>query len=102
MTYIYPELFKTTDEYKRWIVDNIKKVKDDGNEYVEAKWWFIQRYECTLVKRDREWWNETMEKIFIFWKEVKYYKKHSNKRKLLIEKKSGDKNDISKVEECLL
>ena len=68
---------------------------------MEAKWWYIERYECTLVKRDREWWSTAMEKIYQFHKSVEYYK--SNGVEELKRKISGNKPiDISKVDECLL
>ena len=69
---------------------------------MEAKWWKIERYECTLVKRDKEWWIETMEDIFKFSKDVQYYKEHPEKRDSLITKRKYVNNDISQVEECLL
>ena len=102
LTYLYPDFFKTDDEYKKWIDDQIIDIKEQGHEYVEAKWWKIERYECTLVKRDKEWWIETMEDIFKFSKDVQYYKEHPEERDNLITKRKYVNNDISQVDECLL
>ena len=102
LTYRYPDFFKTDDEYKKWIDDQIIDIKEQGHEYVEAKWWKIERYECTLVKRDKEWWTETMEDIFKFSKDVQYYKEHPEERDGLKTKRKYVNNDISKVDECLL
>ena len=100
-SYLYPELFLSDSEYQNWISENKEKIKSEGHEFVEAKWWYIERYECTLVKRDREWWAQTMEKIYQFSKEVEYYKK--NGVEMLKQKISGNKPfDISSVDECLL
>ena len=100
-SYLYPELFLSDSEYQTWISENKEKIKSEGHEFVEAKWWYIERYECTLVKRDREWWAQTMEKIYQFSKEVEYYK--ANGVEMLKQKIDGNKPfDISSVEECLL
>ena len=100
-SYLYPELELSNEEYETWIEENRRKITSEGHEFVEAKWWYIERYECTLVKRDREWWSTAMEKIYQFHKSVEYYK--SNGVEELKRKISGNKPiDISKVDECLL
>ena len=43
-------------------------IQDENKEYVETKWFRIERYECTLVKRDRNLWNDVMPQIIRFWK----------------------------------
>ena len=105
-SYLYPELFLSDSEYQTWISENMIKIKSEGHEFVEAKWWYIERYECTLVKRDREWWTQTMEKIYLFNKEVEYYKTNGTKelkQKINNNKPYGNKPfDISSVDECLL
>lgn len=100
-SYLYPELFLSDSDYQTWISENMIKIKSEGHEFVEAKWWYIERYECTLVKRDKEWWAQNMEKIYQFNKEVEYYK--ANGVEMLKQKINGNKPfDISSVEECLL
>ena len=100
-SYFYPELGLTNEEYENWIVENRRKIENEGHEFVEAKWWYIERYECTLVKRDREWWCTAMEKIYQFHKSVEYYKRNGTEE--LKRKIAGNKPiNISKVDECLL
>ena len=100
-SYLYPELELSNEEYETWIEENRRKITSEGHEFVEAKWWYIERYECTLVKRDREWWSTAMEKIYQFHKSVEYYK--SNGVEELKRKISGNKPiDISSIDECLL
>ena len=100
-SYLYPELYLSDGDYQQWISENMKKIKGEGHEFVEAKWWYIERYECTLVKRDREWWCVAMEKIYQFNNEVEYYKKNGTKE--LKQKINGNKRiDISTIDECLL
>ena len=100
-SYLYPELFLSDSEYQNWISENKEKIKNEGHEFVEAKWWYIERYECTLVKRDKEWWCVAMEKIYAFNKEVEYYKMNGVEE--LKQKINGNKPfDISSIDECLL
>ena len=44
----------------------------------EIKWWKIERYETTLVLRDKNWWIETIDKILCFYKDLQYYKEQGN------------------------
>ena len=100
-SYLYPELELTNEEYKNWIEENKRNIQSEGHEFVEAKWWYIERYECTLVKRDREWWCTAMEQIYQFHKSVEYYKRNGTEE--LKRKIAGNKPiNISEVDECLL
>ena len=36
------------------------------------------RYECTLVRRDKEWWNSVVPDIIQFWADVVHYRKVGN------------------------
>ena len=100
-SYLYPELYLSDEDYQKWILENRGKIEMEGHEFIEAKWWYIERYECTLVKRDREWWCIAMEKIYQFHNDVEHYK--INGIEELKNKIEGNKRiDISKIEECLL
>lgn len=87
--YEYSEFYQSYNNLKKWSDEIIKNYK---NEYSEIKynWWRIERYECTLVLRDRDWWLETMPKIIDFWEDVEYYRKNGNQS--LIDKKLERKN----------
>ena len=69
-----------------------------------SKYWKIIRYECTLVKRDKEWWLNTCPLIIKFWDDVNYYK--DNKEELLeiinTKKKRKKVIIIGSDTECLL
>jgi hypothetical protein len=45
---------------------------------LEEKYWFIKRYECTLVRRDKKWWFSVVPEIIKFWDEVTYYRRIGN------------------------
>ena len=49
LSYLYPELGLSDDEYLQWIQNKKDWVKEKGYEYVESIWWKINHYACTLV-----------------------------------------------------
>jgi putative phage-type endonuclease len=107
-SYLYPELCLSFQEYSDWIEENKQKIIKNGDTFIEAKWWKIERYECTLVKRNREWWINNIEKIYNFWEEVKYYR--NNDKTSLInrikqknnKRKSDFMNNIENIDKCLI
>lgn len=108
-SYLYPELCLTYENYKKWINDNRSKIESEGHLFIEAKWWKIVRYECTLVKRDRLWWANNMEKIYDFWEEVKYYRNNDRtpleqriKDKKKNNKRKNNELNIDDLNTCLI
>ena len=105
LNYIYPELFLNNEELDEWLKEKKQWILSKNYVYVESKYWKITRYECTLVKRDNQWWLDTCELILNFWKDVEYYKNNLNE---LLEKIESSKNkkqkmiNIQNVEECLI
>ena len=105
LQYFYPDLYLSDIELDNWLKEKKQWILSKNYEYVESKYWKIIRYECTLVKRDPEWWLETNPLIIKFWEEVEYYK--NNKKELLsiIENKKKRKKkiiNIQDINECLL
>ena len=74
LSYEYFPLNKSNQE----IEDIVDDYKDKENVF-EIKYWKIQRYECTLVKRNKIWWIETIDKILTFYNDLNYYKNNSEK-----------------------
>tara|TARA_B100000900_G_scaffold393263_1_gene389584 strand:+ start:4091 stop:5398 length:1308 start_codon:yes stop_codon:yes gene_type:complete len=76
--YEYSEFYSSYDVLKKWSENILNKYKEDGYQYDSVKfhWWKIERYECTLVGRDREWWLSVQPKIIDFWEDVLYYRKN--------------------------
>jgi len=106
-SYLYPELYLTDEGYKVWIKENKENILKEGHEFVEAKWWYIERYECTLVKRDRAWWCSAMYEIYQFHTEVEYFKKNGAKelRERIKNKSTKRKKgviSITDIDECLI
>ena len=79
LTYLYPSLNMTDEEYKDWIKEKKIEILKDEHEYVESKWWKISRYECTLIERDYTLWNENVEHILKFYDDLQIYKSSPEK-----------------------
>jgi len=91
--YEYSEFNKSFDDIKVWSENIIENYPLEYNKVV-YNWWKIERYECTLVCRDRDWWFDTMPKILDFWEDVEHYRKIGNQE--LIDKKNKKKKKGSK------
>ena len=74
--YEYSELYSSYDSIKKWADNILNKYKNSEFKYDTFKfhWWRIERYECTLVGRDREWWLSVQPKIIDFWEDVLHYR----------------------------
>jgi putative phage-type endonuclease len=70
LSYIYPKLLLSDDEYLEWIDEHIKQ----GYNIVETKWWKITRYELSTVNRDKNWWNGIIEHVLKFYNDYIHYK----------------------------
>ena len=86
--YEYPKLYQSYTEYLDWY-ETIKSKYTDEKYTLTKNWWKIERYECTLVGRDKEWWNSIVPEILDFWENVEYYRKNGNQE--LIDKKNQRK-----------
>ena len=103
LSYLYPKLLLSDDEYLKWIDDHIKL----GYNIIETKWWKITRYEITLVYRDKIWWNNTIEHILKFYNDYMYFKNNIDELNKIIksEKSNKSKNIITidkKIPEFML
>ena len=79
LTYLYPVLNMSDDEYKEWIREKKIEIINEGHEFIESKWWKISRYECTFIERNYQWWNENVEYILKFYTDLKMYKSSPEK-----------------------
>ena len=98
LTYVYPILNMTNESYQDWINENKQKILENGDEYVESKWWKISRYECTLIERDYGWWNENVEHILKFYTDMEECKRCPEKLAKLKDTISESKKKIKKLE----
>ena len=97
-------------EYSPWLasLDDIgnwrdKFISDLDDKYIihEQKWWKIERYECTLVRRDKEWWLSVVPDIIKFWSEVVHYRKVGNEevQKRIQGRKRGPRKKVFEIKE---
>jgi len=77
IAYEYGEFYQSFDELQKWSDRVIAEYREKNIQYDECKkhWWKIERYECTLVGRDRGWWLSVQPKIIDFWEDVEHYRK---------------------------
>ena len=80
--YLYCPLFSSDTEIENWKENKMKYLQENNLTFHEEKYWKITRYECTLVKRDRDWWSDNVENIYNYFKDLIYYKKNDNIKEL--------------------
>ena len=72
LSYEFLSLNPTNEEVKEWVTKHSTK-----ENFFEIKYWKIERYECTLVQRDKKWWIETIDKILKFYNDLNHYRSDS-------------------------
>jgi putative phage-type endonuclease len=74
--YEYSDFYQSYDELKEWSSKVTNEYQESDYQYdrIVNHWWKIERYECTLVGRDRKWWLSVQPKIIDFWSDVLYYR----------------------------
>ena len=92
LSYKYSLLNQTNQELLDWIESQPKEKRH------EIKWWKIDRYECTLVKRDREWWINSIDKILEFYKDLLHYRNDPEELQILKDRILQSKKRKKKVE----
>ena len=106
--YEYPEFYLSYDELIKWSDNKISEYENIHYDRIVKHWWKIERYECTLVGRDRKWWLETEPKIIDFWEDVEHYRKvgiqefHNKKqesrtKKIKIKKEKEEKKSKKQI-----
>ena len=95
--YEYCDFESSYDSLKAWSEKSINDYKDGDFKYdrVKLHWWKIERYECSLVGRDRDWWLDTQPKIIDFWEDVLHYREVGIQE--LIDKKTEKKTKRIKI-----
>jgi putative phage-type endonuclease len=93
LSYEFLPLNHTNEEVKDWADEHASK-----DNFFEIKYWRIDRYECTLVTRDKDWWIGKVDKILHFYNDLIHYKTHPEKleelKKSLDEKKKRKKKTV--------
>ena len=98
--YKFSPWLASLDTILNWQQNTLKVLKDEYVIY-EIKWWKITRYECTLVRRDKEWWISVVPDIIQFWKDVVHYRKVGNEevQKRIDGRKRGPRKKVFTIQE---
>ncbi len=91
LTYLYPKLNMSNEGYLKWVEEKKIEIKENGDEFVENKWWKISRYECTLVERDNDWWIDNIGDILTFYNDLLYYRNNVDELKEKVTKEKARK-----------
>ena len=98
--YIYPHnMNETMDEKIKWALDMKKNWKKlypqyvDDYEFGKIIYYHLEKSHCYLVRRDKNWFNETLPKFKEFWDIVMKYRNHKPTRDALIEQIVKEESD---------
>ena len=97
LKYKYSPWLASVDDILNWRNKVIRELDIPCKE----KWWKITRYECTLVRRDRDWWNSVVPDIIQFWADVVHYRKVGNEevQKRIDGRKRGPRKKVFTIQE---
>ena len=100
LSYVYCPFNKTDEFYQTWILEQPQE------DIHEIKWWWIERYETTLVLRDKQWWTNIIEDILRFYRDLRHFKKPGNTDELVTRveesKKRKKKRTTKPLDEFML
>ena len=68
--YEYPPLHLSQEEYESWQEDKIEKKSKDGYEWISCIYWFMDKYSCVLVFRNRMWFDLAIRQINEVWETI--------------------------------
>ena len=102
LSYEYCKLNCSHQEIQDWVDEHTTK-----DNFFEIKYWKIERYECTLVIRDKEWWIEKIDKILHFYNDLLFYKSNNEeleklKKRIETSKKRRKKTELVPLDDFQL
>ena len=88
--YIYPpQIVMTPNDINRWITETVSNMQNNDvyNKYYVDRiiYWGLSKSNCTLIKRDRQWFERSIPQLDKMWKRVVYYRGNKDKLELLNE-----------------
>ena len=102
--YIYhysnDEQIKNKEIFTEWESSLVNSVFEDTNlDYIKTNYWYLNKINVILVKRDRKWFNTNFIKIKKFWDNVLHYRNNDisvlTKKKKKYEYKEPELNFIN-------
>jgi putative phage-type endonuclease len=102
---IYSEFNIVLDDLSDWINNEKQKIIEQNNEntYIEIIYWYLSKYSCFEVYRDRKWFIENLPIFQNFWDDVLKYRENGNLDSIEIKtRKAKIIQEPIIVNECLL
>lgn len=90
LQYIYPpkELLDNTQALLKWLKNQLETLNSERNELVYTPvFWKVTGKSILPIKRDREWFSNVRNTLESEWKQMVYYQKDDNYKKLLSKQK---------------
>ena len=76
--HLYSPLNITKEDHKIWLNENKKELKENNKEIVDITYWKLMKYSCQLVERGETWMKDSLPVFEQFWKDVVYYREHTD------------------------
>ena len=86
-TFIYPtEVEMSPHDCDVWIAETLAKLPETHNGYVFDKvvYWRLEDSHNVTIKRDKEWFAESVPKFKQMWDYIEFFRKHKDKLDLLV------------------
>lgn len=84
LQYIYSPMGLTEEQMETWVNDEIKNPQIRLNK---LSFWILTYYNVILVRRDREFFANTIPMINKFWDKVEYYREHITELETILKSK---------------
>jgi hypothetical protein len=68
--YEYPDLHLSQEEYETWQDNTIEEKEKTGYQWVSCIHWYMDKYSCILVFRNRKWFDLAIKQINDVWETI--------------------------------
>ena len=104
LKYLYCKLSINKKEINKWLDSELEKIlKSPDIELVNITWWRLEKYSCTLVKRDKNWFTNKVADIYKFWEEVEHYREIGIEGlESQIKRKKKNNISVEKLDTCIM
>jgi hypothetical protein len=68
--YEYPSLHLSQEEYETWQDKTIEEKGKEGYEWISCIYWYMDKYSCVLVFRNRKWFDLAIQQINDVWETI--------------------------------
>lgn len=99
-SFIYPDKIEMTPhECDIWILNKLENLKETHPDCVFDRiiYWRLNESKNALIKRDEEWFDSSLDKLYTFYNHILFYKKNRDKIEELLEFININGNNNKKI-----